>query len=73
VLNVGEEIQLIKSDDKLFRKKANSQIELKAESTTKFFYGDGSDRQIEFIVDSTGKILTIYFIIDGIKEEIKLM
>lgn len=73
LLNVGEEIQLIKSDGKLFRKKGNSQIELKAESTTKFFYGDGSDRQIEFIVDPSGKILTIYFIIDGIKEEIKLM
>lgn len=43
------EINIERNGNKLFRVNPNGQkIELKPESTTKFFYSDGSDRQIEF-------------------------
>jgi CubicO group peptidase (beta-lactamase class C family) len=67
----GDEFEIIKKDGKLYRKKPNSQIELKAESATKLFYADGSDRQIEFKVDKTGKVISTSFIFLGFKEELK--
>ncbi len=43
------EINIERNGNKLFRVNPNGQkIELKPESATKFFYSDGSDRQIEF-------------------------
>lgn len=65
------EIEIIKKSGKLYRHIAGSEIELKPASNTLFFYGDGSDRQIEFKVDKSGKIINAFFILSGIKEEIK--
>jgi CubicO group peptidase (beta-lactamase class C family) len=62
----------IKKDGKLFRHRDGTpDIELKPESETKFFYIDGSDRQIEFEVDSTGKVVKAWFINSGQKGELK--
>lgn len=70
-LSNKEELYFIKLDGKFIRKKGNEHIELKPESNTKFFYNDGTDRQLEFIVSQEGKIEKVYLIIDGIKEEIR--
>src|SRR5215831_6017434 len=57
---------LIKKDGKLYRHRDGTpDIELKPESETKFFYGDGTDRQIEFEVDSMGKLSKAWFINTG--------
>ena len=65
-------LQFIKKDGKLFRHRTGTEdIELKSESATKFFYADGSDRQIEFEVDNTGKVLKAWFINMGQKGELK--
>ena len=65
-------LQFIKKDGKLFRhRNGTADIELKPESTTKFFYADGSDRQIEFEVDNTGKVTKAWFINMGQKGELK--
>lgn len=62
----------IKKDGKLWRHRDGTpDIELKPESDTKFFYGDGSDRQIEFEVDNTGKVIKAWFINTGQKGELK--
>lgn len=65
-------ITLIKKDGKLYRQGAND-LELKAESPTKFFYSDGSDRQIEFVTDKNGKVLKAYIIVAGFKTELQLL
>ncbi|MEO7923588.1 MAG: serine hydrolase [Chitinophagaceae bacterium] len=65
-------LEFIKKDGKLWRHRNGSpDIELKPESDTKFFYGDGSDRQIEFEVDATGKVTRGWFINTGQKGELK--
>jgi len=47
------EINIERIGNKLFRVSPNGQkIELKPESATRFFYADGSDRQIEFELDA---------------------
>ena len=43
-------------------------IELKPESNTKFFYGDGTDRQIEFEIDAAGKVTKAWFLNTGQKD-----
>jgi CubicO group peptidase (beta-lactamase class C family) len=63
---------LIKKDGKLYRHRdGTADIELKPESETKFFYGDGTDRQISFDLDSTGKVIKAWFINTGQKGELK--
>jgi len=54
-----------------FDRATTADIELKPESNTKFFYGDGSDRQIEFETDQTGKVTKAWFINTGQKGELK--
>ncbi len=62
----------IKKDGKLYRHRdKTADIELKPESETKFFYADGTDRQIEFEVDNTGKVTKAWFINNGQKGELK--
>lgn len=46
-------------------------IELKSESNTKFFYADGSDQQIEFETDNSGKHIKTWYIGWGLKKGIK--
>jgi CubicO group peptidase (beta-lactamase class C family) len=64
-------LEFVKKDGKLWRRRNGKDIELKPESNTKFFYGDGSDRQIEFEVDNTGKVTKAWFINTGQKGELK--
>ncbi len=62
----------IKKDGKLYRHRdGTADIELKPESETKFFYGDGTDRQIAFDLDSTGKVIKAWFINTGQKGALK--
>jgi CubicO group peptidase (beta-lactamase class C family) len=63
---------LIKKDGKLYRHRdGTADIELKPESETKFYYADGTDRQIAFEVDNTGKVTKAWFINTGQKGELK--
>jgi len=62
----------INKNGKLYRHRTGTpDIELKPESETKFFYGDGTDRQIEFEVDNTGKVTKAWFINTGQKGELQ--
>ena len=62
----------IKKDGKLYRhREGTPDIELIPESETKFFYSDGTDRQIEFDVNKNGKVLKAWFINTGQKGELK--
>jgi len=70
--STGVTMQFIKKDGKLYRHRTGTpDIELKPESATKFFYGDGTDRQIEFEVDANGKVTKTWFLNMGQKGEIK--
>lgn len=71
VLASSDTLEIIKKDGKLFRHRPNGDIELKPESNTKFFYADDSDRQIEFKIDKSGKVVQVFFITGGVKEEMK--
>lgn len=65
-------MEFIKKDNKLFRHRGGTpDTELIPESDTKFFYGDGTDRQIEFEVDGQGKVIKTWFINTGQKGELK--
>lgn len=66
------EFKLERKGNKLFRVLPNgNSIEVKSESESKFFYADGSDRQIEFEIDANKKIIKIWFIAYGLKTELK--
>ena len=63
---------LIKKDGKLYRHRDGTpDIELKPESETKFFYSDGTDRQLEFELDQSGKVTKAWFINSGQKGELQ--
>jgi CubicO group peptidase (beta-lactamase class C family) len=70
--SAGLTLELIKKDGKLYRHRDGSpDIELKPESETKFFYADDTDRQLEFEVDASGKVIKTWFFNSGQKGEIK--
>jgi CubicO group peptidase (beta-lactamase class C family) len=70
--NGGLNFELIVRDGKLYRHRPGfPDIEMKPESETKFFYGDETDRQLEFVVDKNGKVLKTFFYNSGQKGEIK--
>jgi CubicO group peptidase (beta-lactamase class C family) len=50
---------------------SGNEVELKRESPTKFFYGDGTDRQIEFELDANKKVKKAWLINLGVKTELK--
>ncbi|HKY06106.1 MAG TPA: serine hydrolase domain-containing protein [Blastocatellia bacterium] len=57
---------------KLYRViKSGDARELKPESKNMLFYGDGSDRQIEFVFDPKQAVERVFFISDGLKLELK--
>ena len=65
-------MEFINKEGKLFRtRKGTKDIELTPESETKFFYADGTDRQIEFELDAQGKVTKAWFINTGQKGELK--
>jgi hypothetical protein len=53
----------------LFRFLNTNIVQAKTESPTKFFLEDGSDRQIEFILDKEGKVIKIWLYRAGVKTE----
>lgn len=70
--SAGLTIEVIKKEGELYRHRDGTpDIELKPESETKFFYGDETDRQLEFEVDATGKVTKIWFYNSGQKGEMK--
>ena len=70
--SAGLTLQFIVRNGKLYRHRDGTpDIELKPESNTKFFYGDGTDRQIEFEVDASGKVVRTWFLNTGQKGEMK--
>ncbi|OKS87828.1 serine hydrolase [Mucilaginibacter polytrichastri] len=66
-------IELVKRDGKLYRhlpgRSINSDVELKPESPTKFFYSNRADIQIEFELDKQGNVAHSYLINYGLKIE----
>lgn len=57
---------------KLYRVTKNGDAkELKAESKSKLFYDDDSDRQIELVFDQNRAVRQVFFIASGIKQELK--
>ena len=64
-------LNIIEKDGKLYRHQSGvPDVELKPESNTKFFYGDGTDKQIEFETDKTGKVIRGWFINTGLRSEL---
>lgn len=61
-------IELFRKEGKFYRKVDGiNDIELIPESDKKFYYGDGTDRQIEFVTDLSGKVIKGYLISGGLK------
>ena len=66
------QIEIVKKDNKLYRRVTTGpEIELKAESSTRFFYADGSDRFIEFEIDKSGQPVKAWFLSGPEKIEMK--
>ncbi len=62
------ELNIVRIGNKLFRKYSDGyKTELKPESATKFFYDDTSDRQIEFELVGTNKVIKAWVINYGLK------
>lgn len=67
----GNKMKLEQRENKLYRINRSGELELKQESPTKFFYTDGSDRQIEFELGADKKVLKAWLISFGLKTELK--
>lgn len=71
-INGSAKINIIKEGNKLYRTAAyGNKVELKAESPTKFFYSDGTDRQFEFELGADKKVAKAWLIANGVKTELK--
>jgi CubicO group peptidase (beta-lactamase class C family) len=64
-------IELTIKDGKLFRKSGTSVVELKPESAHKFFYADGRDQQINFVLDAKGGVSKAQLISNGVADDLK--
>ena len=65
-------LEVIKKNGKLYRHRDGTpDIELKAESESKLYYDDDSDRLLEFEFDSSGQITKIWFHNNGQRGEMK--
>lgn len=68
IYGVNWTTEILIKNNKLYRRiEGYPDIELIPESESKFFYGDGQDKQMEFILDEKGKLTNAWFILDGIK------
>lgn len=64
-------VELINKDDKLYINYGSGiDMELIPESETKFFYADGTDQQLEFEIDHSGKHIKTWYIGWGLRKEI---
>jgi CubicO group peptidase (beta-lactamase class C family) len=64
-------MEIILKNDKLYRRTGYVDILLKPESKTKFFYGDGTDRQIIFDLDDKNAVTGASLINYGVVTELK--
>ncbi|ACU04937.1 serine hydrolase domain-containing protein [Pedobacter heparinus] len=62
--------ELIIKDNKLFRRTKGGDMELKPESETQLFFSDGSDRQLNFVLDGRN-VIKAQIIRDGVVQEVK--
>ena len=63
--------EIIKTNGKLYHKSASgSETELKPESDSRLFYNNYSDRQLQFVFNKNGEIVTVFLLDSGIKKEI---
>lgn len=70
--DAGNKIKLEQRGTRLYRiTSPGNEVELKRESLTKFFYADGTNRQIEFELDANKKVKKAWIIILGVKTELK--
>lgn len=67
----GNKFKLVQRGNKLYRINPTGELEVKRESPVKFFYTDGTDRQLEFEVGTDKKVVKAWIIILGIKNELK--
>jgi CubicO group peptidase (beta-lactamase class C family) len=65
-------VEFINRNDTLYIHSAfGADIRLIPESDKKFFYGNGTDQQIEFETDNNGNILRVWHIVWGVRREVK--
>lgn len=65
-------VEFIKKDGRLYiHPGMGNDIELKPESENKFFFGDGTDQQVEFQTDNGGGPVKVWHIAWGLKRELK--
>jgi CubicO group peptidase (beta-lactamase class C family) len=68
IYDVPLTIEIFIKDNKLYRKiEGQPDVELIPESDNKFFYGDGQDKQFEFVPNDKGEVKKGWFISSGIK------
>ena len=67
----GAKMNIEQRGSKLYRINSSGEVELKQESQVKFFYADGSDRQIEFELDSNKNVKKAWIIVLGVRTELK--
>lgn len=69
---INNKYEVVLNDGKLYRRiEGSKDIELKPESNRKFFYADGSDRQLNFELNKDNSFRTVQLIINGTIEEMK--
>ena len=65
-------VEITVRNDKLYIYPTGGNVkELKQESEGKFFFADGTDQQLEFETDNSGKVIKVLHIAWGVKKEIK--
>jgi CubicO group peptidase (beta-lactamase class C family) len=64
-------LEIILKNDKLYRRSGYVDVLLKPESKTNFFYGDGTDRQLNFILNNKNEVTGVSFINYGVATELK--
>ena len=68
IYDVPLTIEIFIKDNKLYRKiEGQPDIELIPESNIKFFYGDGQDKQLEFVPNDKDEVTSGWFISSGTK------
>ncbi len=70
----NQEFTIERKSDRLFLDRSNnSSVELTPESSTKFFYANGTDTQFEFELDKRKKIKSAWIISTGIKTFVEIL
>lgn len=67
----GTKLKLVQKGAKLYRVNPAGELELKRESAGKFFYSDGTNRQIAFELGADKKVAKAWFYNLGVKMEMK--